>query len=245
VTLSVWVISLATRSGTPTSFSERVGSGEMTVRAEKLTRFPDREPRKRPSFPFSRWLRVLRGRPERCRAGGVPLISLSTNVVTWYWSSSQRSSMISCGAPASRFSMNRWLIRMMSTSLCVRSSSERWPLSSVIEGRVVTGGTGSTVMIIHSGRECSESMPRTSRSSSGMSSNQSRMSEGISLFMSSSVRSTSSAFSMARRSSFRGRNSPAMISLIRSTAMSVFSWGEVPGSSASSSGCIAAAMRSE
>ena len=82
LTFIVWVISLATRSGTPTSLRLRVGSGEMTVRAEKFTRFPESEPRKRPSLPFSRWERVFRGRPERWRAGGVPLISLSMKVVT-------------------------------------------------------------------------------------------------------------------------------------------------------------------
>ena len=39
-----------------------------------------------------------------------------------------------------------------STSLCVRSSSDLSPLSSVIEGLTVIGGTGRTFTIVHSGR---------------------------------------------------------------------------------------------
>ena len=37
-----------------TSSTDKFGSGEMTVRPEKSTRFPDRLPRKRPCLPFSR-----------------------------------------------------------------------------------------------------------------------------------------------------------------------------------------------
>lgn len=45
----------ATRSGTPTWWIIKLGSGEITVRAEKSTRFPDRLPRNRPCLPFNRW----------------------------------------------------------------------------------------------------------------------------------------------------------------------------------------------
>ena len=54
VTLSGKVSVVATWMGTPTSLIARLGSGEMTVRPEKSTLFPDRFPLKRPCFPFSR-----------------------------------------------------------------------------------------------------------------------------------------------------------------------------------------------
>src|ERR1041384_6501671 len=63
----------APSAGTPASLMLRLGSGEMTVRAEKLTRLPDRFERKRPSLPFRRCEIVLRGRPERWRAGGMQI----------------------------------------------------------------------------------------------------------------------------------------------------------------------------
>jgi len=93
--------------------------------------------------------------------------------------------MISWGAPASRFSWKRWLILMMSTSLWVRSSSLLWPDSRVMEGRMVTGGTGSTVSIIHSGLAVAGFMPITAMSSSGIFSKRSRISEAVSLWPSS------------------------------------------------------------
>ncbi len=176
---------MAISRGTPTSFMLRFGSGDMTVLALKFTLLPERLPRNRPSFPFSLWERVLRGRPLLWRAGGTPETVLSRKVVMWYWRSSQRSSMISWGAPASRFSWNRWLILMMSTSLWVRSSSLLWPLSRVIDGLIVTGGTGRTVRSIHSGLAVSGFIPITLMSSSGIFSNRSLMSEGVSLCPSS------------------------------------------------------------
>src|SRR3972149_6438047 len=97
----------------------------------------------------------------------------------WYCRSSHRSSTMSCGAPASRFSRSRWLIRSTSTGLCVGSSSERSPDSSVIDGRTVTGGTRSAVSTIHSGRADSGSIPRTLTSSFGMRSRRSRTSRGV------------------------------------------------------------------
>jgi hypothetical protein len=46
----------------------RFGSGVITVRAEKSTRFPIKFPRIRPSLPLSRWLIDFIGRPPFCCA---------------------------------------------------------------------------------------------------------------------------------------------------------------------------------
>ena len=62
VTLSGYVKIFATLSGTATSSILRFGSGEMTVRPEKSTRFPDKFPRKRPCLPFRRWTKPRMGR---------------------------------------------------------------------------------------------------------------------------------------------------------------------------------------
>jgi hypothetical protein len=69
--------------------------------------------------------------------------------------------------------------------LCVTSSSDLSPESSVIDGLTVTGGTGKAVSTIHSGLQTDGSMPRTTRSSSGTRSNLSLTSLGVSLWPSS------------------------------------------------------------
>jgi len=51
--------------------------------------------------------------------------------------------MIRWGAPASWFSLNRWLIRMMSTSLWGQVILGPLPFSRMMEGRMVTGGRGA------------------------------------------------------------------------------------------------------
>jgi len=84
VTFSGMDSRMATSCGTPTSFMSRLGSGDMTVRAEKSTRLPERLLLKRPSLPFNLCERVFRARPLRCRAGGIPDASLLKYVVTWY-----------------------------------------------------------------------------------------------------------------------------------------------------------------
>lgn len=61
VTRSGYVNTFATRSGTATSSMRRFGSGEMTVRPEKSTRFPERLPRNRPCLPFRRWTKPRMG----------------------------------------------------------------------------------------------------------------------------------------------------------------------------------------
>ncbi len=121
------------------------------MRAEKFTLFPERLPRKRPSFLPSRCMSVFSALPERCLAGGSVDISLLIRVETWYWRSSQMSAIMKSGAPISRFFFSRSLMRTTSTSLCVRSSSLRSPVSSVMLGRTVTGGIGSIVSTNHSG----------------------------------------------------------------------------------------------
>ena len=65
VTLTGTVNSSAIFLGTPNSLMLKFGSGEMTVRAEKLTRLPDRLLLNLPSFPFNLCAKVFNGLPER------------------------------------------------------------------------------------------------------------------------------------------------------------------------------------
>mmetsp|Transcript_78392 Transcript_78392/g.189229 ORF Transcript_78392/g.189229 Transcript_78392/m.189229 type:complete len:227 (+) Transcript_78392:3013-3693(+) len=131
----------------------RLGSGVITVRAEKSTRLPIRLPRMRPSLPLSRCEIDLSGRPVRVVAGSCPGMRLSMNVARWYWSSLASCSWMWLGAPFFSCSRSALLARMMSMSLTVRSSSPRPPVPSIrIDGRTWGGGTGSTVRIIQSGR---------------------------------------------------------------------------------------------
>ena len=95
---------------------------------------------------------------------------------------------MSWGAPASRFSLSLWLILRTSTSLWVRSSSDLSPESRVMEGLTVTGGTASAVRTIHSGLHVEGSIPRVTRSSSGILSSLSRTSLAVSLWLSSTSR---------------------------------------------------------
>ena len=77
VTISGMVNFIATASGTPTSDRSRFGSGDITVRLEKSTRFPDNEPLNLPSFPLSLCVNVFRGLPDLWWACGIPETSLS------------------------------------------------------------------------------------------------------------------------------------------------------------------------
>ena len=151
VTISGIVSFIATASGTPTSDKSKLGSGEITVLLEKSTLFPESEPLNLPSFPLSLWVKVFRGRPERWWACGIPETSLSKYVVEWYCNKSTKSWTINGGVPASLLSFSLWLTLMISTILCVKSSSERIPVSRIIEGLTVTGGTGNAWRINHSG----------------------------------------------------------------------------------------------
>src|SRR3989339_406835 len=131
-----------------------MGSGLMTVLAEKFVLFPARLCLILPSLLFILSVRVFKGCPLLCLAGGSCAILLSKNVVTWYCNKSHKSSTMISGAPAFMFSNSLWFILTMSPILWVRSSSLLSPLSSVIEGRIVTGGIESTVKTIHSGLTC-------------------------------------------------------------------------------------------
>lgn len=64
VTRSGKVIFCAMDLGTPTWSILKLGSGVMTVLAEKSTRFPIKFPLTRPSFPFSLCLTDFSGRPD-------------------------------------------------------------------------------------------------------------------------------------------------------------------------------------
>ncbi len=72
VTRTGKVSSLAISAGTPISLILKLGSGEITVRAEKFTLLPERLLLNLPSFPFNRCARVFNGLPDLCRAGGIP-----------------------------------------------------------------------------------------------------------------------------------------------------------------------------
>ena len=78
----------------------------------------------------------------------------------------------------------------MSTNLWVRSSSERIPVSRIIEGLTVTGGTGNACKTNHSGRAVLGSYPNNARSSSGIIDNRSLIVIGSNLFSPISVFST-------------------------------------------------------
>ena len=139
--------------GTPTWSMRRFGSGVITARAEKSTRFPIRLPRIRPSLLFSLCLIDFNGRPLLCTALGSPGRSLSLNVATWYCSILMSSAMMCEADPFCSLRISWLLALTMSASLCVRSSWHRALPCITTEGRTGSGGTGRMVMIIQSGRE--------------------------------------------------------------------------------------------
>lgn len=79
VTISGNVILAAMERGTPTWSICRLGSGVMTVRAEKSTRLPIRLPRTLPSFPLRRCFMDFKGRPDFCIACEKKNASLNTS----------------------------------------------------------------------------------------------------------------------------------------------------------------------
>ena len=169
VTVSGYVNVRAILLGTPTSSRLRFGSPVMTVRAEKSTRLPMRFPRRRPSFPFKRARIDFTGRPVFFwSAWGWPAISLSIYVATWNCSNCSNSWTIWAGAPSCSQCRTFELALMISASLCVKSSSPRHLPSLLILGRTGGGGTGKTVMIIHSGLAYSSFKPIFTRSSLGI-----------------------------------------------------------------------------
>ena len=80
-TISGYVRLSAIFIGTPNSSNSILGSGVITLRAEKSTRFPIRLFLIRPSLPFNLCLIDFKGRPDLCVLGLTPLDnSLSINV---------------------------------------------------------------------------------------------------------------------------------------------------------------------
>src|SRR3989338_3205385 len=173
---------IAITLGTPTSFKSSIGSGLITVLAEKLVLLPAKLCLILPSLLFILSVIVFNGCPDLCLAGGNCAMLLSKKVVIWYCSKSHRSSIIISGAPALIFSNNLWFILTISPSLCVKSSSLLSPLSNVMLGLIVTGGIGSIVKTSHSGLTCSGFKPNKKQSSSGILSNLLLTSMGLNLF---------------------------------------------------------------
>src|SRR3989344_2329384 len=135
-----------------------------------------------PSLPFILSSIVFNGCPLLCLAGGIFETVLSKKVVIWNCKRSHKSSIITSGAPAFKFSQSLWFALIISDSLCVKSSSDLSPDSRVIEGRTVTGGTKRRVKTDHSGLHVIGLIPDFATSSSEIATNKSLISLGKSLF---------------------------------------------------------------
>ena len=70
--------------GTPTWSIDKLGSGVMTARAEKSTRFPIKFPLIRPSLLFSLCFTDFKGRPDFCMACGKIRNMFMVNFLSWY-----------------------------------------------------------------------------------------------------------------------------------------------------------------
>mmetsp|Transcript_27825 Transcript_27825/g.91056 ORF Transcript_27825/g.91056 Transcript_27825/m.91056 type:complete len:322 (-) Transcript_27825:482-1447(-) len=168
VTVSGKVMLSAMERGTPSSSRARLGSGVMTERAEKSTRLPMRLPRIRPDLPLRRSEMLFTGRPLLRLARGMPAMLLSKNVVTWYCNSSVSSVTTCAGAPFCSSLRRLMLVRVISWSLEVRSSSLRIEALNATLGRTWGGGMGITTRMRCSGRVCFGSSPIAMQSSSEM-----------------------------------------------------------------------------
>ena len=69
----------------------------------------------------------------------------------WYCNAIVISLIVSSDDPLLILSRMLLFVLIISLNLCVKSSSRRWPFSSIILGLTAGGGTGNTVQIIHSG----------------------------------------------------------------------------------------------
>mmetsp|Transcript_2846 Transcript_2846/g.7458 ORF Transcript_2846/g.7458 Transcript_2846/m.7458 type:complete len:204 (+) Transcript_2846:235-846(+) len=137
--------------GMHTSWIPTFGSGEITVRAEKSTRLPDRLPRKRPVLPLSLWHSERIG--LRSYVDGSPGTCELKYMATWICRKSQSSTSVLTGAPPLRACRRMLLTWMISDSLIVRSSSlEPTDASISTDGRMHTGGTSSDETSRCSGR---------------------------------------------------------------------------------------------
>mmetsp|Transcript_29454 Transcript_29454/g.99219 ORF Transcript_29454/g.99219 Transcript_29454/m.99219 type:complete len:219 (-) Transcript_29454:657-1313(-) len=161
----------------------RLGSGEMTVRAEKSTRLPDKLPRKRPDLPFNRWQRPLIG--LSCAAAGPCLAKPGSSpfkyCATWTCKKFQHSMMILIDPPLSIEAFKETLTSMISCSLMVKSSSFDPPPgpSTGTEGRIGVGGTRSEERIKSCGFDWEESHQSSSQSSFEILSKMRRTSNGV------------------------------------------------------------------
>mmetsp|Transcript_10924 Transcript_10924/g.28760 ORF Transcript_10924/g.28760 Transcript_10924/m.28760 type:complete len:229 (+) Transcript_10924:49-735(+) len=156
---------MQTLLGTPTWEMERFGSGEMTVRPEKSTRFPERLPRKRPVLPLRRWL-IPRSGLAPVEDGGRPgrseLMYLAVSICR-YSQFSMRRLMETPLLSASRMMEFTWKI---SVSFMVRSSSVEPTVGSRHTlGRMQSGGTGMYWRMSRSGRPTCACISRSSTSS--------------------------------------------------------------------------------
>ena len=141
--------------GTHTSSIPRLGSGEITVRPEKSTRLPERLPRKRPVFPFSRCANARIDRFCACHSarteGTLGPLMYSAHCSC---KNSQSSITLCTNALPPPIALRMMLfVVMMSVSFTVRSSSfEPIALSVITDGRIGTGGTSSSSISKFSGR---------------------------------------------------------------------------------------------
>mmetsp|Transcript_21938 Transcript_21938/g.54256 ORF Transcript_21938/g.54256 Transcript_21938/m.54256 type:complete len:285 (-) Transcript_21938:948-1802(-) len=152
-TTSGYVISLATCSGTPSSSMRRFGSGEMTVRPEKSTRFPLRLPRNRPCLPLRRCTNPRSGLPGPWNCSDSPGSSELMYMAHWICRKSQFSIRLVMASPLSRPCRSTLFTSMIWMSFIVMSSSLEPDTPSIsTEGRIHTGGTGRCVRMRFSGR---------------------------------------------------------------------------------------------
>mmetsp|Transcript_134724 Transcript_134724/g.430454 ORF Transcript_134724/g.430454 Transcript_134724/m.430454 type:complete len:253 (+) Transcript_134724:1425-2183(+) len=142
-TFSGNVMRLATHSGTTNSSTLTFGSGEMTVRPEKSTRFPLRLPRNRPSLPFSRAHNDRMGRPFGKLS---PATSELIKVAHFSWRNCHASSKALGSNPLAMWLFNKLFASTISEMPWERSSS-LVPLSPMLTvGLMQMGGTGTVVM---------------------------------------------------------------------------------------------------
>ena len=140
----------AMNSGTTTSKTSTLGSGEMTVRPVKFTRFPDKFPLNLPSFPLS-LVQIDRTDLSRGYAAATDETSELIIMATWPCRLYHRSMTCLSGSPDSRaFLISALRLARFRTST-VMSSSWLYPLPIFTDGRMQTGGTGTLVTMSFSG----------------------------------------------------------------------------------------------
>ena len=165
-TVSGLVKLVAILMGTPSWSNSKLGSGVITLLAEKSTLLPIRLLRIRPSLPFNLWRIAFKGLPERWVACEILGNSLSTNVATWYCNIFVQFLIISGATSLAIFCLRLSLNLMISDNLWVKSSSILCELSCLTDGLTAGGGTGKTEQINHSGLHHASLKPMKLESSS-------------------------------------------------------------------------------